>query len=109
MRICPKCGYEDLPCWRVGSHMLYSDIDICRISELEEYDKELAEKIRSFPVGDKRNCYRDKYYAYYLTKKGWVYRQPLFLWKVAPFSKPDAEKYVKAKFEWPKQKTLLEV
>jgi len=99
MRVCPKCGYTDSACWRVGSHMLYCGMEICRLDELENWEPENAEILK-----DDKTVKIDKrgnrmmirgHYAYKLTSKGWVYRQDIQLWKVAPFSKTDAEKVLK--------------
>jgi len=40
MRICPKCGYKDYPCWRQRMYSLYTDY--CKLDELEFWDKGLV-------------------------------------------------------------------
>jgi len=92
MKQCLKCGYEDSACWRAGAHMCYSGMEICRLSELFDWEPDLAKRIKELRKGE---VLVDNFNAYKLTKKGWVYRQPLFLYKVAPFKRPDWERYKK--------------
>ena len=44
MRVCPECGYEDLPIWRNTRWCLYTEH--CHISELEAFDPGFAKKLR---------------------------------------------------------------
>jgi len=66
MFVCPKCGFEDLPCWRNNKWQPYGQI--CKIHELESFDKELANRLR------KETRFEDENYFYQLTKTGWVHR-----------------------------------
>lgn len=45
MRICPVCGHRDLPIWRHTAGRLYTDH--CHISDLEEWEPELAAEIKA--------------------------------------------------------------
>jgi len=50
MRVCPKCGYEDAPCWRPGAYHQehsYSQIDV-----LEMFEPELWEAIKNKDRGE---------------------------------------------------------
>jgi len=69
MRICPKCGYKDLVCWRNYTWQPYGTY--CRIDELEILDSELAKKIKA------NIKHEDKDNYYQLTKSGFVHRIPL--------------------------------
>lgn len=97
MRVCPKCGYHDKPCWRIGFHMLYSGMEICRIDELEEWEKKIAVGLNGSQDIDKRGnkFFKTLFHAYKLTKKGWVYRTSLELFNAFHFQKAKIEKYVK--------------
>ena len=43
MRICPKCGYTDLPIWRFAKYKRFTSY--CRADELENWDAKLLAKI----------------------------------------------------------------
>ena len=61
MRVCPKCGYEDPPCWRNNPHTNYTQY--CHLEELEVWDKALAEEIKK----TRHDITKDGY-IYHLTK-----------------------------------------
>jgi hypothetical protein len=79
MRVCPKCGYEEPPCWkRSFQHNPNGDIDVTRIDWLSDWEPELAKEI-----GSKRGqVIESGIFVYKLGKKGvWVKRVLLSLYK----------------------------
>ena len=67
MRVCPKCGYRDLPVWRNAWHKRFTDVT--RIGDLEIFSPELYKKILDSP-----KFYTDGLYNYKLSKRGYVIR-----------------------------------
>ena len=89
MRVCPKCGYIDPMAWRPRSWHTHSEIEICRASDLEYIDSELAKKIINADGG----TVLDKYYAYKLSKtKIWIYRRPRIVFDIQGWKDIPAEK-----------------
>ena len=72
MRVCPRCGFEDPPCWRQNRWV--SDVSYCRIEDFQKEYPSLAD-IRP---GETRS---DAYNFYYRGKKQklFVYRWPKIL------------------------------
>ena len=66
-RVCPKCGYRDLPIWR--NSRFYFNVDIARIEDIEYWDSSLATAIK------KGNFYEDGVFSYILQKDGMVLRK----------------------------------
>jgi len=66
MFVCPKCGFEELPCWRNNRWQPYGQI--CKIHELEVFNPELTKKLKE------EIKVEDQHYYYQLTKTGWVHR-----------------------------------
>jgi len=67
MRVCPKCGYRDLPIWHNAWHKRFTDVTT--LENVKMWDKELAEKIEDTP-----SLYFDGLYNYHLSKRGYVVR-----------------------------------
>jgi hypothetical protein len=67
MRVCPKCGYRDLPIWRNAWHKRFTDVTT--LDSLKDWDMELAKKIEDNP-----SLYFDGLYNYHLSKRGYVVR-----------------------------------
>jgi len=65
---CPKCGFKDSPCWRASHFMLYTIT--CKIDELEPFEPELAEALRT---SDGR-LEQGPYVYRYVQQSGRVYR-----------------------------------
>lgn len=100
MRICPKCGYVDPPEWRPKSWHTHSEIEICRYSDLELIDADLAEQISD------GSTFLDQYNAYKRSKTGiWVYRRPRFIYDVQKWKDIPAETPKRVD---PSQKKLIE-
>lgn len=72
MRKCPKCGYEESPCWkRSFHHNPNGDIDVARIDMLEDYEPGVAMACR----GARGTVIVDGIFAYYLAPRAiWVKR-----------------------------------
>ncbi len=66
MRVCPKCGFADMPIWRHKRHRMFTCY--CRLDELKEWDKELADLI------EQKKDVKLLGYIYHLTKTGYVDR-----------------------------------
>jgi hypothetical protein len=75
VRICPKCGFEDSPCWkRSFQGNPNGDIDVSRIDWLPDWEPEIAKKVEN----KKGEVVIDGIFAYYLGKRAiWVKRVPL--------------------------------
>jgi len=46
MRLCPKCGFKEAPCWkRSFQHNPNGDIDVARIDMLKDWEPEVAKEV----------------------------------------------------------------
>ena len=105
---CPKCGYEDLPCWRYKRWTMFTSYT--HKNDLDVFDPELLAKIIESQKSNQRYC--DEHYRYRLTKSGHIHRiahKDCF----NPSNKndmhePPQEKLIKAKY-FPNQRKLLEL
>ena len=79
MRKCPKCGFEESPCWkRSFQHNPNGDIDVARIDWLKDYEPEIASKIEA----NRGQVIIDGIFAYLLTARAiWVKRVLASLYK----------------------------
>ena len=71
MSVCPKCGWEDSPCWRNARFYMYCST--CRIDELELFEPEIAKRLKE------QTPIEIPPFHYKLTRYGWVYRTPIKL------------------------------
>ena len=67
MRVCPKCGFHDLPIWR--NSRWYHDVDAAPVVDIEYWDSSLAKKIKA------ESYYEDGIFSYLLTTNGMVLRK----------------------------------
>jgi len=72
MKVCPKCGFEESPCWkRSFQGNPNGDIDVARIDSLKDYEPliaNLAENNRGLPM-------KNGIFVYYLAPRAlWVKR-----------------------------------
>jgi len=72
MKVCPKCGFEESPCWkRSFQGNPNGDIDVARLDSLKDYEPfiaNLAEKNRGLPM-------KNGIFVYYLAPRAlWVKR-----------------------------------
>jgi len=67
IRVCPKCGFHDLPIWR--NSRFYFNVDVARISDIEYWDSRLASKIKI------NNFFQDEVFSYLLRPDGMVLRK----------------------------------
>ena len=64
MRICPKCGYHDSPCWRPRLNRPYCDYSA--VGNIGYSEPELIQKIKEVsPIP-----FYDGHYVYRITKTG---------------------------------------
>jgi len=70
MRQCPKCGYEESPCWkRSFQGNPNGDIDVARIDSLKDWEPELA----NMTERNRGKVVKDGIYVYYLGRRAiWV-------------------------------------
>lgn len=67
MRVCPKCGHRDSPCWRNAWYKRFTDVT--RQDDIALYEPELFKKLQESP-----NFYSDGLYNYKISKHGYVIR-----------------------------------
>ncbi len=92
MRVCPQCGYIDDYTWRPKIWHTHSEIEICRLCDLEIISPKLALRLKTEPTA----C--DEYYAYRISRTGiWVYRRPLIIYKIQGWKDIPAEMHKKPK------------
>ena len=79
MRVCPKCGFEESPCWkRSFQQNPNGDIDVARIDWLKDYEPEIANKAEK----ERGKVVIDGIFAYYLAPRAiWVKRVLTRLYK----------------------------
>lgn len=72
MRVCPKCGFRESPCWkRSFQHNPNGDIDVARIDMLHDYEPEVAKAV----VKNRGQVIIREPFAYILTARAiWVKR-----------------------------------
>ena len=93
MRICPVCGYRDVPIWRNIKWRYFTEH--CHIEELEVWDKKLADTLR-----EKRYVCLNGI-KYRLTKNGlYVHRIPAFLCRHPNEANPSIEEPQTEKPQW---------
>ena len=67
MRVCPNCGYHDLPIWR--NSRFYFNVDVAKTSDLEFWGLDsLIENLKRAP----ENFYEDGHFAYLLQAGGTI-------------------------------------
>lgn len=88
MRVCPKCGYVERIEWHPTTWKSAQYIDCCRLSDLETFDKDLADELRK-----NKECVKG-IYAYRVTKPGiWVLRRWIEIYKIQGWKEIPAEQH----------------
>ena len=64
MRICPKCGFHDSPCWRPRANRPYCEYS--NVDNIGYSEPELIQEIR----GAAPNPFYDGHFVYHITKSG---------------------------------------
>jgi hypothetical protein len=102
--VCPQCGYVEYN-WRPKTWDTTCGDWLCRVSEIEQFNPILAERLKKEHELTDNNC------AYKISKTGvWVIRRWIQIFKVQGWKNIPAEKVIKNKLaQHVQQAKLLEV
>lgn len=93
MRVCPECGHVDPPCWK-APYSRGMEVDHTKIEELEEYQPEIAKKLKeALPNKNGVREFQDEFNAYGFWPSGYVRRRYLPIWKVQGWKAIPMEKH----------------
>ena len=86
--VCPSCGYVEYH-WRPKTWDTTCGDWLCRLSEVQNFNPDLAEKLKHGDV-------TDKHFAYKISKtKVWVIRRWIEIYKIQGWKNIPAEKVIK--------------
>jgi len=102
--VCPDCGYIEYH-WRPKTWDTTCGDWLCRLSELQEFNPEFAERLK------KEKEVTDKTFAYKISKTGiWVIRRWIKIYEIQGWKNIPAEKVIKGQVTLSSVQTkLLEV